>query len=213
MNDDEIWAAIDAHRLRTAELLEQLSDDEWRRPSLCDGWTVRDVAAHLTLQQISLGAALLEAIRHPGGMTLNRMICEWARRRADLPKEQIVAKIRGMVGSRRHNIGVTCQETLIDILVHSQDIAMPLNRKLDIDPDAAAVAATRVWSYDGGPKAKVFRQIPLEGLRFIATDTAWSIGSGREIVGPMAAILLVLTGRLAGLSPLSGEGTAALADA
>jgi uncharacterized protein (TIGR03083 family) len=60
MTDDEIWAAIDAHRLRTAELLERLSDDEWCHPSLCDGWTVRDVAAHLTLQQIRLGPALLE---------------------------------------------------------------------------------------------------------------------------------------------------------
>ena len=35
-----------------AGLLADLSEREWRRPSLCDGWTVRDVAAHLTLQQL-----------------------------------------------------------------------------------------------------------------------------------------------------------------
>jgi hypothetical protein len=45
MNDDEVWAAIDLQRRRTADLLEQLSDEEWRQPSLCRGWTVRDVAA------------------------------------------------------------------------------------------------------------------------------------------------------------------------
>jgi uncharacterized protein (TIGR03083 family) len=212
MDDDQIWAAIDAHRLRTAELLEQLSDDQWRHPSLCDGWTVRDVAAHLTLQQIGVGTVLQLATRHPGAIArgMNRMIRESARGRADLPAEQIIAEIRGMVGSRRHNIGVTCQETLIDILVHSQDIAMPLGRRLDVDPQAAAVAATRVWSYSGGSKAKVFRKIPFEGLRFVATDAAWSVGSGREIEGPISAILLVLTGRLAGLSMLSGDGTGAL---
>jgi uncharacterized protein (TIGR03083 family) len=214
MNDDQIWAAIDAHRLRTADLLEELSDDEWVHPSLCDGWTVRDVAAHLTLQQITLGDALLEAVRHPGTIAggMNRTIRDWARRRAQLPKEQIVAEIRAMVGSRRHNIGVTCQETLIDILVHSQDIAMPLGRRLDVDSQAAAVAATRVWSYSGGSKAKVFKKIPMEGFRFSATDITWTAGTGRDITGPIVAILLVLTGRLAALSMLSGDGVAVLAN-
>jgi uncharacterized protein (TIGR03083 family) len=209
MNDDEIWAAIDAHRLRTAELLDSLADMEWRHKSLCEGWTVEDVAAHLTMQQIGLREVLLGAVRHPGGM--NRMIRQAAKRRARLPRRQIIAEIRGMVGSRRHNIGVTCQETLIDILVHSQDIAMPLGRRLDVDPDAAAVAATRVWSYGGNSKAKVFKKIPLEGLRLSATDVAWSVGAGREIEGPILAILLLLTGRLAARPMLSGDGVAVLA--
>ncbi|HKP44372.1 maleylpyruvate isomerase family mycothiol-dependent enzyme [Mycobacterium sp.] len=208
MEEDDVWAAIDAHRLRTAELLEQLSDDEWQHRSLCEGWTVRDVAAHLTMQQMGVREALLCAIRRPGGM--NRMIRQAAERQAGLPRERIIAQIRGMVGLRRHNIGVTCQETLIDILVHSQDIAIPLSRRLDVDPEVAAVAAMRVWFYAGGPKAKVFKKIQLAGLRFTATDTPWSVGSGREIEGPMIAILLVLTGRLAGLSMLSGEGKAVL---
>jgi uncharacterized protein (TIGR03083 family) len=144
---------------------------------------------------------------------MNRMIREWARRRAELPTAQLVAEIRGMVGSRRHNIGVTCQETLIDILVHSQDIAVPLGRRLEIDPAAAAVAATRVWSLSGGSKAKVFKKIPLAAVRFIATDVPWAVGTGRQITGPIVPILLVLTGRLAMLRMLSGDGVAALAKA
>ena len=40
-----MWWAIDDPRLRTAELLEQLSEDEWHHASQCPGWTVRDVAA------------------------------------------------------------------------------------------------------------------------------------------------------------------------
>ena len=62
MNDDEVWAVIDLQRGRTADLLEQLSDEEWRQPSLCEGWAVRDVAAHLTLQQIGLGTGMVLAI-------------------------------------------------------------------------------------------------------------------------------------------------------
>jgi uncharacterized protein (TIGR03083 family) len=85
MNEDEFWAAIDTQRLRTVDLLESLSAEEWAHASLCDGWTVRDVAAHLTLQQISLGDALRMALRHPG--SINHMNRESARRRAGLPTE------------------------------------------------------------------------------------------------------------------------------
>ena len=29
------------------QLLRELSDEDWQRPTACDGWTVRDIAAHL----------------------------------------------------------------------------------------------------------------------------------------------------------------------
>ena len=57
MNSDQVWQVIDAQRMAVADLLEKLSDNEWQQPSLCAGWTVRDVAAHLTLQQLGLGDA------------------------------------------------------------------------------------------------------------------------------------------------------------
>lgn len=57
MDRDQVWQVIDAQRMNLAALLEQLSGDDWRQPSLCAGWTVRDVAAHLTLQQVGPGGA------------------------------------------------------------------------------------------------------------------------------------------------------------
>lgn len=106
MSHDEIWRAIDAQRLSVAELLDDLSDQEWSKPSLCDGWTVRDVAAHLTLQQIGPRQMVREVAQAPrllfvGGM--NSLIRELARRHAAKPTDQIIAGIRAMVGSRRHN--------------------------------------------------------------------------------------------------------------
>ena len=50
MDRDDVWRAIDDQRRRLVDLLEDLSDTEWREPSLCRGWTVRDVAAHVALQ-------------------------------------------------------------------------------------------------------------------------------------------------------------------
>jgi uncharacterized protein (TIGR03083 family) len=49
----EVWSAIDDQRRAVVGLLESLSEEEWDRPSLCEGWTVRQVAAHLALQNIT----------------------------------------------------------------------------------------------------------------------------------------------------------------
>jgi uncharacterized protein (TIGR03083 family) len=210
MNTDEIWLAIDAQRRGLTALLGQLSDDEWRQPSLCAGWTVRDVAAHLTLQQATLASvavALPAMVRARGD--LERAIRDMACRRAAWPTDRIITAINAMIGSRRRNPGVTCRETLIDILVHGQDIALPLGRRHDMPPAVAAEAATRVWSAPARLDLFHARQ-RLQGYRLTATDVAWSTGAGEEVEAPMAAILLLLTGRLAALPQLSGAGASGL---
>jgi len=205
MDQDQVWQAIDSQRTTVARLLESLHDSDWERPSLCADWTVGDVAAHLTLQQVGPLDAVRMMVTAPGGM--NRTIRESARRQAArLSAAQIVAEIGGMVGSRRHNVGVTSQEALIDILVHSQDISWPLGRELPIPPQAAAVAMARVWSSGWPFRAKK----RLRGLQLSATDSAWSAGEGPEIRGTSGVLLLLLTGRQAALPLLAGDGIAVL---
>ena len=208
LTDEHIWSAIDSQRGRVAELLESLDDDQWEHPSLCEGWTVRDVGAHLTLQQMTLAQAMRVVLRNPShALDVNRIIHESSRRQAAaLSTEAIVAAIRATVGQRRHNPGVTHRETLIDNLVHGMDIAVPLQLEIEIPADAAAEAATRVRSFDGTGRNRVFRDIPLREFRLVATDHAWSAGDGPEISGPIRALLLLLTGRPAGLADVTGPG-------
>src|SRR3954467_14278634 len=96
MDDEQVWAAIDTQRRRVADLLSRLTDDQWSQPSLCRGWTVRDVGAHLTLQQVPIADALRVAVRHPRlVLDVNRMIHETAvMRAATISTEEIVAGIR-----------------------------------------------------------------------------------------------------------------------
>ncbi|MGX6511717.1 maleylpyruvate isomerase family mycothiol-dependent enzyme [Rhodococcus sp. SJ-2] len=207
MNIDEVWAAIDDHRGRTADLLETLDDAEWQHPSLCHGWTVRDVAAHLTLQQIRAREAIAMlplALRHPGGT--NSLIHHSAIQKAAVPTERLIEEIRAMIGSRKHNLGLSPREPLVDILVHGQDIAIPLGRTLSASPEVAADAATHIASYGTGWKSKVFQKNRFSASHLCATDVAWSTGTGPEIRGPMLTLLLLLAGRDVDLGPLSGDG-------
>ncbi|HET7399363.1 MAG TPA: maleylpyruvate isomerase family mycothiol-dependent enzyme [Intrasporangium sp.] len=214
---DAVWGAIDDQRTRTADLLEQLTAEQWDHPSLCQGWTVRHVAAHLTMQQQRVRDAAAFIARNPRilrSRTLNATIHDSAVLQAQaLPSQEIISRIRAMTGSRRHNAFVTPLETLTDILVHSQDVAIPLGLHLTMRPTASAIAATRRWDTRGTWLAKVFRRLPLDGYRLTATDTDWTRGQGPEVAGPVGALLLLLTGRSAALEQLTGEGAADLRSA
>ena len=214
---DALWAAIDDQRTRTATLLAQLTAEQWEHPSLCPSWTVRHVAAHLTLQQQRFRDGVAFTARNPRmlrSVTLNATIRESAVLQANqLADAQIIARIRAMVGSRRHNAFVTPLETLTDILVHSQDIAIPLGLHVDMRPNPCALAATRRWDTRNTWLSKVFRRLPLDGYRLTATDTDWTRGQGPEIAGPIGALLLLITGRTAALDQLTGEGADALRSA
>ncbi len=211
---EAVWAAIDDQRTRTADLLQQLSREQWAHPSLCQGWTVQHVAAHLTLQQQRIRDVAAFIANHPRllrSVTLNASIHDSAVLQANLlPTSEITSRIRATIGSRKHNAFVTPLETLTDILVHSQDIAIPLGMDLPMRPTAGALAATRRWDTQRSWLATVFDHIPLTGYRLTATDTNWTRGQGPEIAGPISALLLLLTGRNAALAQLTGEGADAL---
>jgi len=213
---DVVWSAIDDQRARTADLLQRLTEHQWDHPSLCHGWTVRHVAAHLTLQQERIRDVAAFVARNPRllrTMSLNASIHSSAVIQSRLPTPEIIARIRAMIGSRRHNAFVTPLETLTDILVHSQDIALPLGVKLEMPTATSALSATRVWDTRSSWLASVFRPLPLEGFQLTATDIDWSRGDGPEVAGPVGALLLLLTGRTAALDQLTGEGAHALRSA
>ncbi len=205
MDDDEIWTAIDDQRTRVADLVEGLSDAQLDHPSLCDGWTVRDVAAHLTLQELTLLDGLRVTLRHPG--SLNSTINRSARAEAAaITQAEAVARIRAMRGNRRHNVGVTIRETLVDVLVHGLDMAVPLGLDLEVPAAAAAEAASRIHGFRGRGLSRVFRRVPIWGYRLVATDHPWAAGDGPEVRGPMVSLLLLLTGRTVRLEELAGPG-------
>jgi len=112
--------------------------------------------------------------------------------RSPLTHDEIVAKLRSFVGSRKRVAFITDLEPLIDILVHNQDICRPLGVDHPMPPDAAAAAADRALS----TPPPIRRWKPPRGVRLVATDIDWSYGDGTEVPAPMETHLLTITGRL-----------------
>ena len=203
MDKDASWRVIDQHRVVVSDLLAGLTDGAWTTPSLCEGWTVRDVGAHLSMAATSsIGEVWPWVLRSRG--SFDRMIRDSAIDRAGRPTAQIVDDLRGVVGSRRLAPGTLWRDPLLDVIVHAHDIARPLGISVRADPEAARTAADWAW-------ARVFPFFPgrrLRGLRLVADDIGWSRGHGLELRGPVESLLLVSTGRPAGLSELEGPGLA-----
>ena len=198
MDSNTVWHHIDNERAWLADLLESLPADAWEQPSLCDGWTVRDVGAHLTFSHARVRDLLWPAVR--AGFRYDTLARDTALR-SPLTNEEIVARLRSFVGSRRRVAFITDLDPLIDILVHNQDICRPLGIDHQMPPDAAAAAANRVLS----TPRPIRRWKRPQGLRRVATDTDWAYGSGEELRAPMQSHLLALTGRQAdprGSTPL-----------
>jgi uncharacterized protein (TIGR03083 family) len=203
MDEERSWQAIERQRLAIADLVAGLSHEQWEEESLCAGWRVRDVAAHLTLVSLppSPGSLLADLVRARGSFhELNTLA---ARRRAERSPDRIVADLRESAASRQIPVVSNRRNVLFDALVHGQDIAIPLGLDLPMPPDAAADGASRVWAM-GWP---FWARRRLAGLRLTATDVDWSAGAGAEVQGPIRALLLLVTGRTAAAAPLlSGAG-------
>ncbi len=205
MDNEALWSTIHHERTRLADLLETLTDEEWAHPSLCDGWRVRDVAAHvISTSDYSTGSMLVGAIR--AGGNFDRLIDRMAREQGSRPTAEIVARYRRNATSRRKPPMVKPLDPLMDVLVHSQDIAVPLGRDHPMPTDSAVVVADHIWTR-GFP---FHAQRRLAGIRFEATDVEYSVGAGDPVKGPIGAIVLTLTGRPAGRERLRGPGTDAL---
>lgn len=206
MDQEEIWAALEAERRGLADLLDSLPVAAWERPSLCEGWRVRDVAAHLAIAtRVTLPWALAEFVRARGDF--NRMVRDSAvRYAAGRPIGEIAGQVRESATSRRRAPTTKPLDPLFDALVHGQDIAVPLGVERAMPLDAARACATHCWER-GFP---FYPQRRLRGLRLVATDVDWAVGDGDVVEGPIQALLLLLSGRPAALPSLGGAGAAAL---
>lgn len=207
MND--VWTTVRAERRALAEDLRDLPDEGWETPSLCEGWDVHDVLAHLvdTAKETRL-----------------RFVVRLVAARFDFDR----ANAKGLAGERAADPRTTLAELravqdrttsppaaedtrLVEAFVHGEDIRRPLGIRHHY-PTALVTRAieyqARTSTSMGGAKSRI------AGVTLVATDTDtdtdFRIGDGPEAAGPAISILLAMSGRRTALADLSGPGVAVI---
>lgn len=206
---DDVFGAVAARRRAVADLLEGLNEQQLATPSLCAGWDVRTVGAHLAdaAAPHALGTFLVSLVR--AGGRLHRANDEAARRAARRPVPETVTLLRQRADSRFTPPLTGPRAPLTEVLVHEGDMRIPLT--LPHDPELSAVRIALEFVTTGRPTGFVPRGL-LQGLRLAATDIDWWWGDGAEVRGRGIDLLMAACGRVAVLTRLEGAGRQLLAD-
>lgn len=200
----DVWSTIAAERRALADDLSSLTEAQWDTPSLCDEWTVRDVLAHMTATaKISPGAFFGKMIS--SGFSLTKVQAkDIARERGSSPAETL-ANFKAIFDSRKSPPGPK-DTWLGEVVVHSSDIRRPLG----IDHQFPTDAAVQVADFFKGSNLIIGAKKRIAGLQLRATDADWSNGEGPEVAGPIASLIMAMTGRKAAIADLKGDGVAEL---
>ena len=206
MGKSEVWSTIHTERAALDTDLQSLDAAQWDTASLCEGWSVRDVLAHMTATAEMTPPKFLGSIIG-SGFNFDKMLHKAIAEREQGSPADTLALFAAAVNSTKHPPGPT-DAWLGETLVHSEDIRRPLGLKHDYPPDAVrqTIDFYRKSNLIIGGKKRA------EGLTLKATDSDWSAGSGPEVSGPGVSLLLAIAGRSAALGDLSGDGVGALRD-
>jgi uncharacterized protein (TIGR03083 family) len=179
-----------AERERLAALFDDLSPEQWRTASLCAGWRVREVVAHMTMpfrtKPLGFMAGMVRA-----GFSFNKFADRDARSTArDNSGAELAALYRHNIGNPWQPPGGGGAGALSHDVIHGLDATEPLSL-----PAPSADRIALVLASAGARQLKYFG-VDLHGKRLTATDADVSIGDGANVV-PMTSkdILLLITGR------------------
>ena len=198
-NDADLQPAVAAEFLALADLLAPASDAEWESPSLCEGWRVREVIAHLTMAaRYSEEEFMAELNRCEFDFT--RLSNEIAGRDAELPVLELVADLRSDTMHHWTPPGGGYHGALNHVVIHGLDVTVPwgVPRR---SPDTTIRVVLDDLTQGGG---HAHFGIEIQGRTLRANDLDWSYGTGPELRGAAEDLALVMCGRDVGDGRLEG---------
>lgn len=203
----DIWQMVLEERRALIQDLETLRPQQWQMPSLCPGWDVHDVLAHLVdtakMTRIGFVRSMVAA-----GFDFDRANAAGvARERAEDPLHTL-AELR-VVASRTTSPPAPIATRLVEAFVHGEDI----RRSVGIRRDYPVPPVIEALSYQlkttvkiGGGKERA------GGFRVVATDVAFEHGTGEEVRGSTMSILLAVSGRPVAANEFAGPGAASFTE-
>ncbi|MER7464719.1 maleylpyruvate isomerase family mycothiol-dependent enzyme [Streptomyces sp. NPDC097981] len=186
----DIAAATAAERRELADVLDTLTPGQWDAPSLCAGWRVREVAAHMSMGfRYSVPRFATEFAKARG--SLHRMTDRAARRdAAAFTPRELAALLRENAGHPWKPPAGGPTASLAHDVVHGLDITVALGHPRRVPEDRLRLLLSAVT-----PRGLRFFGVDLTGIRLCADDLDWSHGDGTPVHGSAQDLLLVLFGR------------------
>jgi len=173
-----------------ASALAPLDEEGWSSASLCDGWTVGNVVAHLTMaaryDEQRFGAELAE-----DGFDFQATSDRIAHRDGDLPREQLLADLRSESLATFEQPGGGWAGSVSHAVIHGVDVTLPLGLGRVAGDDATRLVLDALVA----PGDRTLFGVELGGRGFEATDLAWSHGAGNPLRAPAGELVALLSGR------------------
>jgi uncharacterized protein (TIGR03083 family) len=201
----DTWQMIKAERTSLVDALGKLSDADWEKPSLCTGWTVRQVVAHM-IATANMTPPGFFAKMAGSGFSFQKMTRkEIARVSGDRTNAELVELLRARIDARTAPPG-PAMSWLGETIVHGEDAFRAVGGYGE-HPVEHVVAVADFYKNSNmiiGAKNRI------GGVTLRATDVDWQHGTGPEASGPILALVMAMTGRKTALDDLTGEGVAVL---
>lgn len=189
-DDAYLQPAVAAEFASLAGLLGAATDAQWDTWSLCAGWRVREVVAHMTMAARYSEAEFMAELQRCG-FDFTRLSNEVAARDAKLPASQLVDCLRAEVMAEWTPPGGGYLGALNHVVIHGLDVTVPLGVPRH-SPDQTIRAVLDGLTSGGGHE---HFGMAVAGRRLAATDLDWCYGSGAELRGAAGDLALALCGR------------------
>lgn len=202
------WHTVHTERRRLAADLSELRADEWSVPSLCPGWDIHDVLAHLVdtalTGRLSFVRDLMWARLDFDRANQNGI----ARHRRQDPQDTLAALKTAADLMRTPPAALATR--LVEAIVHGEDIRRPLGIAGRYPQLAILQALTHQVrtpvSFGGGRERTA-------GLRLIDRKTGATWGQGADVEADAIDLLLAVSGRVVDRTKLTGSGASRLNEA
>ncbi len=205
MTTSALMPTITAQRRAFGDVLEGLPESDWNAPSLCSGWRVREVVAHMTMPfRYAAPRFLGELVRSRGNFA--RMADRVARRDARAPIDTLLDGWRTNENHPWKPPGGGLEGALTHDVVHGLDITIPLGIEHPVSEQALRV----VLGHATTPLGLTHSGLDVTGIRLEADDLDWAFGDGEPLRGRARYLLMVLMDRRLPAELLSGPAAARL---
>lgn len=169
---------------RLADTLARFAPKDWDRDSLCEGWRVREVVAHVTMPARFTGEQFGAELAAANG-DFQAVSDAIAARDSALPVPELLAHLRSPVLAGWQPPGGGEIGALNHAVVHGLDITNALGLPPAYSPEAGRAILDSLTT---GGVAGYF-DVKLSAFRLEATDLDWNWGDGELVRAPSGELI------------------------